>query len=641
MKIKSLIRSLPFVAKALGDKMGVKVQISGDGAWTNGDVINIPVLPEDNDKAAILARGYLDHEAGHIRFTECSHISSIPIAHNLANAIEDVRIEKLMGETFPGCKSNLSDLTAQMVQDGLMSFPESGNIPAVSAVIGWVHAKLEVEVLGRSSMQPIMDDAQEVLEEIFPSHWIPLLGDLVDEAKACSSTREVVAHAEKIIQTLKDWATNPPPPPPPQQGQDGDSGQDNPDETQQGGGSEPAQDDPQDGQDGQGGGSDDQQDGDGDDDSDAADGSGGSNDDSDGSNDQSDDTPDGSGQEDDSQVDQQGDQGKDQDPDGDGKSDGQGNDLADPQSSNLTNGAGSGNGLDQEQIAKTIEQILNASQEDCKGFDLGELLKSALGELATGEDSEGVCLPEEGTPQTGVVDVHRVRATTAALRSRLAGLVQSSRHQSSFPKKTGRKVDSRVLTRLAKKDTRVFKDQQVKTAVNTAVVVLVDRSGSMHGTRIEVALDSLLASAMAMDAIPGVSVCTAAFPGGSGGWAAQVVPLTRFGQSVRATTKHYGLNATGGTPLTEALYWAGYQLLAQKEPRKICLVLTDGEPNDPSTAKIALKRLAAEGIETMGLGIQHPGVSTLFKNHAVIQNLGDLPNSIFGMLQAELVRKRA
>jgi Mg-chelatase subunit ChlD len=144
-----------------------------------------------------------------------------------------------------------------------------------------------------------------------------------------------------------------------------------------------------------------------------------------------------------------------------------------------------------------------------------------------------------------------------------------------------------------------------------------------------------------MDAIPGVKVCTAAFPGGNSGWEASVVPLTRFGQSVRATTKHYSLGATGGTPLTEALYWAACQLLAQPEPRKIILVATDGDPNDPASTKFAIRRLEAEGIELLGLGIQHEGVRSLFGTHAVIQNLNELPKSVFGMLQSELVRKRA
>lgn len=630
MKIKSLIRSLPFVAKALGDKMGVKVQVSGDGAWTNGDVINIPILPEDNEKAAILARGYLDHETGHVRFTECTHTSNIPVAHELANAIEDIRIEKLMGETFPGCRSNLDNLTNQMVQDGLMSFPEGGEIPAVQAVIGWIHAKLEVEVLGRHAMQPVMNDAQEILEEIFPSHWIPLLGDMVEDAKKCSSTREVVTHAEKIIHTLKNWATNPPPPPPGQPNQQ-------PDANQNGG-----QGDSKDQQagtsqgDSQNANPADSPDRDSDDQNDSNTGS------ESGSDDDSDSKSNGSNQMDDAQDDSQDDKGSSkgdkQDPQKEG---GQTSGQSEDQSSSPSNGAGAGNGLDQEQIAKTIEQILNASEEDCKGFDLGEILKEALGNLATGETVDAICIPREERPQTGVVDVHRVRATTAALSSRLTGLVQASRHQSCLPKRTGRKVDTRVLTRLAKKDPRVFKDEQIKAAVNTAVVILLDRSGSMGGTKIAVALDAVLASSLALDAIPGVSVCTAAFPGGQRGWEAQVVPMTRFGQSVRATTKHYCIDATGGTPLAEALYWGASQLLNRPEPRKIVLVATDGEPNDPAATQSAINRLANEGIELLGLGIQHQGVANYFRNHAVVQNLTELPKAVFGMLQSELVRKSA
>ena len=70
MKRQTLIHSLPIVASVLGRKYKVKVVIGGDEAKTDGDVIVLPSLPPDNADAAVLAYGYLDHEAGHVRLSD-------------------------------------------------------------------------------------------------------------------------------------------------------------------------------------------------------------------------------------------------------------------------------------------------------------------------------------------------------------------------------------------------------------------------------------------------------------------------------------------------------------------------------------------------------------------------------------------
>jgi cobaltochelatase CobT len=181
-------------------------------------------------------------------------------------------------------------------------------------------------------------------------------------------------------------------------------------------------------------------------------------------------------------------------------------------------------------------------------------------------------------------------------------------------------------------DTRLFQQRREQGAVNTAVLLLLDRSDSMAGTKLQIAREAVLATVLALEAIPGVQVATAAFPLGH----KDVLPLTGFGQRVQATLPHYGLTADGGTPLAEALWWLAWQLLRRPEPRKLALIATDGVPNDRPAAQAIIERLTAAGIEVMGIGIQTGLVRNLFPTRVAIQRLEELAPALFTLLQEQL-----
>jgi cobaltochelatase CobT len=106
----TLLNALPIVAAALGRKYGVQVEIGGREALTNGRQIILPSLPVDDQKAALLAYGYLDQEAGHVRLTDFADVqlelqTASALEHQLWNIFEDIRIEKRMGRFTPAAGS--------------------------------------------------------------------------------------------------------------------------------------------------------------------------------------------------------------------------------------------------------------------------------------------------------------------------------------------------------------------------------------------------------------------------------------------------------------------------------------------------------------------------------------------------------
>ena len=74
-------------------------------------------------------------------------------------------------------------------------------------------------------------------------------------------------------------------------------------------------------------------------------------------------------------------------------------------------------------------------------------------------------------------------------------LVSEQRSEISRRKKHGR-LDSRKLTNVVSFDTEVFRRRVMSTAINTAVTIVVDLSGSMSGGRLELAEVVVLQSPM-------------------------------------------------------------------------------------------------------------------------------------------------
>ena len=90
--------------------------------------------------------------------------------------------------------------------------------------------------------------------------------------------------------------------------------------------------------------------------------------------------------------------------------------------------------------------------------------------------------------------------------------------------------------------------------------------------------------------------------------------------------------------MDSALLWAAMQLTHRREPRKIVIILTDGQPDDVPATRAALTRIAACGIESYGIGIQNGSILSWMPTGArVIQNCNELPQALVGVLTDALL----
>lgn len=227
-----------------------------------------------------------------------------------------------------------------------------------------------------------------------------------------------------------------------------------------------------------------------------------------------------------------------------------------------------------------------------------------------------------------------VNQQTYALRQRLQSFMQASKRVKRGTSQSGLKLHDKKLHRVKIGNNSIYRTKQRKKAVNTVVQILMDRSYSMEGM-MDLATNATLAVASALESIPGVRVAASAFPGRM----ADVEPLTYLGEAVKQTAARYpAIVASGGTPLLPALMWSTRQLLECKEERKLLLVITDGEPDDPVECKKVMSQMRANKIETMGLGIMVPSVDDLFEISQCISKKEELASAMFSMLQENLLK---
>jgi len=290
-----------------------------------------------------------------------------------------------------------------------------------------------------------------------------------------------------------------------------------------------------------------------------------------------------------------------------------------------------------------LRQALDAAAED-HASGIGELAQAAINAKGCEAPAANLPMPCGGASgdalsvAEGASFSEEVKAASNALRQRLVGLLQAETLCRRYPAIAGKRIDTRRLCRIETGDARMFVRDVVGLKTDTAVQILVDRSGSMGSARsrgksgaprpIEVARASCYATALALKQVPGVIVAAAAFPGNAEN---EVMVMAQFTERIdRHAARFASLEARGGTPMAEAMLWGAAQLLGQCKPRRILLVTTDGA-YDEDLGRAMVTKLKAAGIEALGIGI-HCDVSHIFARSRQIAAIRDLPQAMFGLL---------
>ncbi|RXF78000.1 VWA domain-containing protein [Desulfovibrio sp. DS-1] len=206
---RAVMRSLPLVASVLGRKYGVTVTIGGTEAYTDGSAIHLPALPVGvPDTFLALARGYIDHEAAHLRdtdFTELKAANLTPLEHHVWNIIEDWRVENRLVAAFPGCRGNFDWLIEHFF--GGKATGTTGD-PA-TLFLNWL--LLTVRAWDVPAIGKRRDTIAEHLDKLCPG-LLTRMACVVEAVRtSCASTVEAISHARAIVAELGKATQTPPP----------------------------------------------------------------------------------------------------------------------------------------------------------------------------------------------------------------------------------------------------------------------------------------------------------------------------------------------------------------------------------------------------------------------------------------------
>lgn len=594
---QAVTRSLPLVASVLGRKYGVKVEIGGNEAYTNGETIHLPALPVDMpDTFLALARGFLDHEAAHIRDTDFDALKQAglsPLEMHVWNTVEDWRVENSLAEVFPGCRGNFNWLIKHIFGSGQPNCAA----PSAADILNWI--LLHVRCWDVPELSGFRDSLAAQIDSQFPGVRAEIEAILGNVRRNCRSTQDAIDAARQIVRVLEQAARPEQP----------DAAQNEPEAGEQDGASS---------EDESGAG----EQGDDSSESDSGRQNGSSGEDEPEAGEQN--TADNRSKPDASPGDHSQWLGEDSSPSQPGSE----------EQTDLEQGAASAFA---EEARQELGALLEAGEDELPPT-LGSILSATL-ESASSQDTSqntitvAVQTTKQAHPFTGD-DIQDATRASVALRTRLSALLQTTVEARNALGRKGR-LDTRSLHRLAVSDPRVFRRNQHRQGIDTAVHVLLDCSGSMV-RKIRLACTSCYALGKALEAM-GINVAVTAFPADQqpDGSYTTVAPMVRHGQRVHASLD---LSAAGGTPMGEALWWTMQDMFTLKENRKIILIVTDGSPDSIECAVEAITVAEATGFEVYGIGIGSDCIASLLpRNSRTIQNLAELSPAMFGVLQQALI----
>ncbi|EJL9434852.1 VWA domain-containing protein [Vibrio cholerae] len=297
---------------------------------------------------------------------------------------------------------------------------------------------------------------------------------------------------------------------------------------------------------------------------------------------------------------------------------------------------------DNSDQADNLRQALEANAAQFEPDTFAQVAE-VLSEQAEGHQGvTPLSLPQAEHAMLGDEAILTTSASESAqIRARLRGMVQSSQDNRNHAKRHGLRVATHRLAASQAGESRLFIQRQPRIAPNAAVHLLVDISGSMskpigEGNRkyFHVANEAALALAMALEGIPGVVPAVSYFPGIHQEVSIALLPK----QSVRHRAACFDQKPRGCTPMAQAMWFAANSLLAQKQKRKLMIVLTDGDPDDWAATHDIVDRCRRSGFELLGIGIQTRSVEKFFPQSIVINDVKDLKRELFEVTQQLLVQ---
>jgi len=569
------------LSRVMSNRGDITINLTGNRCYTDYNSITLPVGDLENPDYLELLEGAIDHEVGHLRWTDRTWTAKSyekgAFFNAIRNGIEDIRMERMVCLEWPGAILNLSKMVTQGIKKGWFSKPTDSFPPSLllqAVVVYYGRYKINDQV----QLKEFCEIALALLTDCIGQKPVHDLILLLDTIPALRSNQHSYELTEQIIQLLKKIEFKP-----------GDS---------------------------QGNDSGDSQ-----------------------GNDSGDSQGDDSG---DSQGDDSGDsQGDDSgDSQGDDSGDSQGNGSGDSQGDDSGDSQGNDSG-DSQQVINFVNECLNADESQLMA-DLHEQVNNELEKMAdevrSSNDMEQLIdfnaplISKNDRGTVGTAELNLAKRLSTPISRELHKIIYGLDRKSVNFSKQGRTVEANRLAGVKAGNFNVFKSERITKAPTMAISVLVDRSSSMSAVEMNGANTSALAINLAIDKLKGVNSECIYYSAGD------LYEAKCFKSTTKAVKDNFRVSSRGGTHTGLSLYSVIRRLSLRVEQKKVVFIITDGQASDLKYLEKSIEMSELLGIQIVCIGI-NTGMLYGFENQELlnIQTVEELPSILKQVIKNKLI----
>jgi uncharacterized protein with von Willebrand factor type A (vWA) domain len=574
--------AVPIVAAGYAQRYGVDIVIGGPSAYTDGETIYLPTVKNLASNTNVLW-GYLAHEAAHVAYSDFNAlIGQTGLCVNLANVIEDYRIETKMMHRYRGCRTTINATWAYIKSEHLITVPDSN---ASSTEVLVMFTLLWMRAFGmKQPFQPEFLQVEAEFNKHFPASVRTKIEVILLKALDAISTECSFNTAHDIISMLEEEDKKTP-----------EKGSQNEDENQDEGQTQTE---------------------------DKSQQSGADSDDDDSSSPGDNHEKPGNGNSSESSESEAS------------------ADITEPSETgtNPSTGSGASDALaEPSKTGVTTEGIKDVLADLDTSLEIDPMSK-LIENIQSDDYSRRMEIPTNPSIESSFQDIGRINSqvnrSINSLRSELIGLVQSSSRKRTRYEDSGHKIAANRIHRVVTHDYNIFQTKSKKIMPDSAIHLLTDYSGSMSGQE-EVAASATLALAKALEPINGVTIACSNFYNYTSYQTVRIVK--KRNEPVSKCLNRFLTFAQGGTPMGEGLMYALLELSQQREKRKQIIIITDGAANDDYQVHKAVQMAKQYGVEIFAIGISSSYVENYFDNFAVINSVNELRGALIKLAKKIII----